>query len=96
METLLPLQVIDNILLQYNVGDVLLLVFGIALIAALVVRSRKVLALQTALFGTIFVITPVGELTAASGSFFGEPLAYKFFGLVLLLAGPVLYATAKR
>jgi len=96
MATLLPLQVIDNFLLRYNVGDVFLLLFGLSLIAALVVRSRRVLALQTAVFGLIFVMTPTSELTAAESSLLGEPLAYKFFGLALVLAGPVLYATAKK
>lgn len=96
MPTQLPLQVIDNILLKYNIGDVFLLVFGLAVLGALVVRSRKVLALNTVVFGLILVLTPNSALSVAESSFLGTALAYKFFGLVLLLAGPVLYATARR
>lgn len=96
MATLPPLQTIDNILLQFNIGDIFLLVFGLTLIGALVVRSRKVLALQTALFGTIFVVTPTSALSVADSSLLSEPLAYKFLGLALVIAGPFLYATAKK
>lgn len=96
MATPVPLQVIDDFLLKYNVGDVLLLVLGLALVAALVVRSRKVLALQSGLFGIIFVATPTSMLVAAENSLLSEPLAYKSFGLVLVFAAPVLYVTAKR
>lgn len=96
MATSLPLQLVDNILLQYNLGDILLLVFGLSVIAALVVRSRKVLALNTLLFGTIFVITPIGLLGVAESSFLTEALAYKFLGLALVFMGPVLFATAKE
>lgn len=96
MATSLPLQVIDNLLLKYNVGDVFLLVFGLAVIGALVVRSRKVLALNTMLFGVIFVATPTSMLVPADSSLLSEPLAYKFFGLVLVLTSPVLYVTARK
>jgi len=96
MATLLPLQTIDNILLQYNIGDVLLLVFGLSVLAALVVRSRKVLALNTALFGTIFVLTPIGSLSVNESSLLSQPIAYKFLGLALVVVGPVLYITARK
>lgn len=96
MATLPPLQLIDNILLQYNLGDILLLVFGLSVIAALVVRSRQVLALNTALFGTIFVLTPVGLFGISESSLLTDPLAYKFLGLALVVLGPVLYVTAKK
>ena len=96
MAMLQPLQTIDNILLQFNIGDIFLLVFGLTLIGAIVVRSRKVLALQTALFGTIFLVTPTSALSVAESSLLTEPLAYKFLGIALIIAGPVLYATARR
>ncbi|QSG08750.1 hypothetical protein [Halapricum desulfuricans] len=96
MATSVPLQLVDSFLLKYNVGDALLLVFGLAVVAALVVRSRKVLALQSGLFGIIFVVTPSSELVAAEQSLLSEPLAYKFFGLVLVFAAPLLYATARK
>jgi hypothetical protein len=96
MPTLLPLQVIDDLLLKYNVGDAFLLLFGLSVVAALAVRSRKVLALQTMLFGVIFVVTPTSLLAAADSSLLSVPLAYKFFGLVLVLSSPVLYVTARK
>lgn len=96
MATLVPLQLVDSFLLKYNVGDAFLLLFGLGVVAAIMIRSRKVLALQSGLFGFIFVATPTSMLVAADNSLLSEPMAYKFFGLVLVLAGPVLYATAKR
>lgn len=96
MPTLLPLQAIDSFLLEYNVGDAFLLLFGLSVVAALAVRSRKVLAVQSMLFGLIFVATPTSMLVAANSSLLSEPLAYKFFGLVLLLSSPVLYVTARK
>lgn len=96
MATPVPLQAIDSFLLKYNVGDALLLVFGLALVAALVVRSRKVLALQSGLFGVIFVATPTSMFVAAENSLLSEPIAYKSLGLVLVFAAPILYATARR
>lgn len=95
MATSLPL-VIDGILIQYNVGDILLLVFGLSVLAALVVRSRKVLGLNTLLFGLILVLTPIASLGINSSSLLSQPIAYKFLGMALVLAGPVLFATAKK
>jgi hypothetical protein len=96
MATSLPSLAIDNILVQYNVGDVLLLVFGLSVLAALVVRSRKVLGLNTLLFGVILVLTPIGSLGINASSLLSEPIAYKFLGMALVLAGPVLFATADK
>ncbi|MUV89942.1 hypothetical protein GJ629_08575 [Halapricum sp. CBA1109] len=90
------LQLMDNILLQYNIGDVFLLLFGLTLLGVLVLRSRKVLSLHAGVFGLLFVLTPVGSLGIAEGSLLSEPLAYKFLGLVLVLASPILYTTARR
>lgn len=93
---LLPLQIVDSVLLKYNVGDVLLLLFALSVLAAIVLRSRKAFSAQAIAFGLILVITPGGALEPGDGSLFGSILQYKFFGLVLVLAGPVLYMTAKR
>lgn len=92
----LPLQLVDTILLRYNVGDILLLVLGLSILAALALRSRKVLASQVIVFGLLLMLTPGSVLQPGEGSLLGSVIQYKFFGLVLLLAGPVLYTTAKR
>ncbi|WP_275738756.1 MULTISPECIES: hypothetical protein [unclassified Halorhabdus] len=94
--SLVPLQLVDNFLLNYNVGDILLLVLGLSILAAVALRSRKALATQAIGFGLILVVTPGSALQPGDGSLLGSVMQYKFFGLVLLLAGPVLYTTARR
>jgi uncharacterized membrane protein YhaH (DUF805 family) len=83
----LPIQVIDNFLLQYNVGQALLLVFVLAFLAALPLKSRRVHALQFVGFGLIFLFTPQSML---------EATYWKFVGLALLLVGPMVYITARK
>ena len=96
MNGLLPLQLVDSVLLNYNVGDALLLLFGLSVLAAVALRSRKMFSTQAIAFGLLLMVTPASAMGPSSGSLFGSVLQYKFFGLVLLLAGPVLYVTAKR
>ncbi len=86
MGSLVALQVIDNFLLNYSVGDVLLLGFVLSVLAALPTGSRKVLALNVVLFGLIFLVTP-SDLAA---------LHYKFLGIALLFAGPMLFISGRR
>lgn len=81
---MLPLQVIDSFLLNYNVGQALLLVFVLATVGVLPMKSRKLLALNTIVFGAIFLLTPV---TIAEQH-------YLFLGIALLVVGPLLYVTA--
>ena len=82
----LPLQVIDNFLLQYNLGQALLLIYVLATLAALTQRSMKVIALQTITFGLIFVLVPSID----------GPGHYLYLGLGLLLVAPLLFTTADR
>lgn len=81
---MLPLQVIDSFLLQYNVGQVLLLGLIVTTLMALPLKSQKVIAINTILFGTIFMLLP----------FSLSPLPFLFLGLALVIIGPVLYVTA--
>ena len=81
-----PLQVIDSFLLQYNVGQAILLLFLLSLVGGLVQRSRKLIALQIITFGLLFLLTPQSLL---------EDIYYKFLGIALLMIGPMLYATAR-
>jgi hypothetical protein len=94
----LPLQVVDSFLLNYNVGDALVLVFALGLLATLPMRSRKVTTLHVILFGLVFILTPSGALAVKSSGnhFLGSALQYKLLGLGLLVVGPVLYTSGGR
>jgi hypothetical protein len=81
-----PLQVIDNFLLNYNVGQALLLLYLLSMLAALPLRSMKVLGLNTAIFGLIFLLTPQSL----------EPMHFKFLGIALLFVGPMLIISGRR
>ncbi|MGM0590419.1 MAG: hypothetical protein ACQETI_02105 [Halobacteriota archaeon] len=83
---MLPLQVIDSFLLNYNVGQALLLVFVLATLGALPLKSQRIIAINTILFGVIFLLTP----TALA------PIHYLFLGIALVVIGPLLYVTASR
>ena len=81
-----PLQVIDNFLLQYNAGQVLLALLVVSTLGALPLKSLKVIGLNTVVFGLIFMITP-GSLA---------PVQYRFLGVALLFVGPLLVVSAGR
>jgi hypothetical protein len=81
---MLTLQVVDRFLLNYNVGQALLLGFILITVAALPLRSQRVVAIKTITFGLIFVLTPVALV----------PVHYLFLGIALMLVGSILYTTA--
>lgn len=81
-----PLPLLDDFLIDYNVGQALFVGFVLAILAVLPMRSRKVLSLNVILFGLIFVLTPASL----------APLQFKFLGIALLVVGPMLYITAQR
>lgn len=83
---MIPLQVIDSFLLQYNVGQALLLLFILSTVGVLSLKSQKIVALNTITFGIIFMLTPQSEV----------PVHYLFLGIVLVLVGPLLYTTAEE
>jgi hypothetical protein len=93
-----PLQVIDSFLLNYNVGDALLVVFALGLLATLPLKSRKMTTLHVIIFGLVFLLTPSSMFAvSSSGShFLGSSLQYKMLGLGLLVVGPVLFTTGRR
>lgn len=82
---MLPLQVIDTFLLDYNVGQALLLGYILTMLAALPLKSQKILAINTILFGVIFMVTPLGVAAPH----------YLFLGIALLVVGPLIYVTAR-
>jgi hypothetical protein len=81
---MLPLQVIDSFLLDYNVGQAILLGFILTTVATLPL-SRKALAANTVLFGVLFMLTPQTLV----------PVHYLFLGIVLVVVGPLLWVTAR-
>ena len=78
---MLPLQVIDSFLLNYNVGQALLLVFVLTTLALLPLKSMKMLALNTIVFGVVFLATPQALV----------PPHYMFLGISLVVVGPMLF-----
>lgn len=83
---MLPLQIIDSFLLNYNVGQALLLGFILTTLAALPLKSQKILGINTVLFGVIFMLTPQS---------IAKP-HYLFLGIALLVVGPLVFVTARE
>ena len=79
-----PLQIVDTFLLNYNVGQALLFVFGLATVGILPLGSRRLLGLNTIVFGLVFALTPQSIV----------PIHYLFLGIALMVVGPLLYTTA--
>ena len=82
---MLPLQVVDSFLLDYHLGHVLVLGLVVTTLGAVPLGSRKVIAINTIVFGLLFMLTPVTVM----------PSTYLFLGLALLVVGPILYVTAR-
>lgn len=87
MTPLGPLQVLDDFLIQYELGQVLILLFILVLPVGYVRGSRKITAINVIAFGLLFIIVP----SIGAGS-----IDYAFLGIALLVLGPVLYSTARR
>lgn len=81
-----PLPLIDDFLIDYNVGQALLVAFVLSVLALVPLGSRKMLSLNTILFGLLFVLTPSSLV----------PLEFKFLGIALLVVAPLTYVTANR
>lgn len=79
---MLPLQVIDSFLLNYEIGQVLLLVFALGTLGLLGLGSKKVLGLHFGAFGLLFLLTPQAI----------NSKIYLFLGLGLIVLAPMLFA----
>jgi hypothetical protein len=82
----IALQIIDSFLLQYNVGQALLLLLIVSVLGALPLKSLKLVGLTMVTFGAIFVLTPASM----------APLHYKFLGLGLIFVGPMIVIVARK
>jgi uncharacterized membrane protein HdeD (DUF308 family) len=80
---MLPL-LVDSILLDYNIGQIMLVGFVLTTLGALPLKSQQVIGLNTILFGVIFILTPSTLM----------PSFYLFLGLTLIVVGPLVYVTA--
>lgn len=80
------LQVLDNFLIQYNLGQALLLGYVMVMLGSAPLGSVRVLSLNTLAFGLIFLIAPVSMV----------PFPYKLLGGVMLVLAPMLYTLASR
>ncbi|MCU4740746.1 hypothetical protein OB955_07625 [Halobacteria archaeon AArc-m2/3/4] len=81
-----PLQTIDNMLMPFHVGHILLGAFALAILGTLPLKSMKVVGLNIIAFGAIFLLLPVDMA--------GNTIVYRLFGAVLVIVGPMLYAAA--
>jgi len=87
MATSVLLQVVDEFLRQYSVGQALVLGLVLAVVAVLPLGSRKVLSLNVLGFGLLFLLLP--------GSLLG-PFHFRLLGIALIVLGPLLYVTGRR
>jgi hypothetical protein len=83
----LPLQLVDDFLLQYNAGQILLALFVLITLLTIPLKSRKIVGINTVVFGLILVLTPTPGL---------QPVTFQFIGIGLLFVGPFLIITGKR
>jgi hypothetical protein len=84
LPSMVPLQLVDSFLLNYNVGQALLLVFVLGALSIVPLKSQKLLSLHVIGFGVVFLLTPQALV----------PTHYLFLGIVLVVVGPLLYVTA--
>ena len=88
MFELVPLQLLESFLLDYHLGHVLTLLFGLSVLGSVPLGSRKLVAANVIIFGLLFIITPLSTMN-------DEPI-YRFFGIALLLIAPILWAFARE
>jgi hypothetical protein len=81
-----PLPLVDDFLVSYHVGHAVLALFVLSVLGAIPLGSRKVLAINTVLFGVLFMLVVS----------MGAPSTYAFLGLALVVVAPLLYTTASK
>ncbi|MFC4989891.1 MULTISPECIES: hypothetical protein [Saliphagus] len=83
----LPLQAIDNVLRQFNVGQIILGVFLLSILGVLPLKSMKVVGLVLITFGAVFLLLPT--------SLAGGSMLFRIAGVGLVVVGPMMYAVAE-
>ncbi|MEM4782135.1 MAG: hypothetical protein QXG03_11330 [Halalkalicoccus sp.] len=84
MIEIVPLDLLDDVIQQFNLGQVLVALFVLSVLGSLAL-SRKVLSLNVIVFGLIFLLAPSNL----------SPIEYKLLGVALIAIGPILYTTAR-
>ena len=80
------LQALDDFLLNYHVGQFLLVGFVFAMLASLPLKSVRVIAANLFGFGVLFTVIPLDLV----------PFHYRLFGLGLIVLSPVIYTAANN
>lgn len=83
-----PLPLVDDFLLPYHVGHLIVLLFLLVLPLGVVKMSPKISAINLSMFGVLFMLAP--------GIDGGVSTLYALFGLGLLVVGPMIYVTSSR
>lgn len=91
-----PLQIIDSFLLNYTIGDVLLLGFALGAVGILPTRSLKMLGVHTISIGVLLLLVPASMMAPNAGSLLASSFAYKLVGIILVALAPVLYAVGRK
>lgn len=81
------LQLLDTFLLQYNLGQALALGYVLVMLASVPLGSVRILALNTALFGTIFIAGPPSMIPF---------MPFKIAGIAMLVVAPMLYTLSSQ
>jgi len=81
-----PLQVVNNYLMDKNVGQAVFVLFVLAVVGVIPLKSRKVLSVTVGIFGVILALAPISATS----------LQWRLVGLVLVVVAPVLYLTSRE
>ncbi|MFP8956656.1 hypothetical protein ACLI4Y_08000 [Natrialbaceae archaeon A-CW3] len=82
-----PLQTIDNIMLELHMGHALIGLLVLAILGTLPLKSMKIMGLNLILVGTLFVLTPVSAT--------GDMIVFRLIGVALVVIGPMLYVAGR-
>ncbi len=81
---MLPLQFIDEILIDYTLAEVLLITFVVAVLATLPLKSVRVVGLVVTTFGAVFMLSPT------------MPDYMLLLGVGLVVVGPMMFVTSRN
>ena len=82
-----PMPLVDDFLIQYELGQAILLLFILSLPVGYIQKSWKITGINAILFGVLFTLVP---------SLGGGPVHYAFLGIALLVIGPMVYISGNR
>jgi hypothetical protein len=86
MSIFFPIPLLDDFLVNYNLGQVIILMFVLSLPVGFVFGSRKITAINIIVFGLLLLIAP---------SIGGGSVYFGYLGIILLVLGPIIYAISE-